>query len=92
MEINQVSTQNSSGLNSYRAAEAEKPRTEQNQPTEQPAPRTDRVEISAAAKAKLSETTEPVEPTATQQAPAPPEPAPKPEDITTYNAAGMIAG
>lgn len=98
MDINQINSTSSSGLGAYRAAQTQNTGNTQQAGGEvesratqaaETAPRTDRIDISSAARARLAETTEPVEST---PPPPTPEPAPQPQDITTYNAAGEIAG
>ena len=103
MNINQVASPNIQGLNVYQTSQtgdtgaATKGNNASQPPASQPeqTPKTDQVSISPQARARLAENTEPVE-----QAPPPPpppaqtpaEPSPQPQDITTYNAAGEIAG
>ena len=99
MDINQIASPNVKGLNVYQTSQSgdtgatAKANNESQSATPSPAqaPKTDQVSISPQARERLAENTEPV-----QQAPppaqAPAEPSPQPQDITTYNAAGAIAG
>ena len=72
--------------------ENEKPQPAETPTKPETTSRSDQVEISAAAKARLAETTEAVNSSSEQNTARSVQYGPKPEEITTYTAAGTIAG